>query len=410
MKRSKSSKNQSTKRPRRSSASNQSNFDPPTNEEAMPAQIQVYSVIVPENTYSGDTIVIEVDSKEYEMVIPQCCSPGTELRIEVPVARQETVDEPDVVETIDEPDVASNGSDTLSFPSFLKIPLDVWDHQLIKFLGLKQVAIMRGVNKFFEPCWTRRFRLNLLPLRVPYDIETLDQAMRVIEILIDRKPGLPYSKEDPLVVKLDKGEHQITSSWADQYGVNLTTTLGITRSNVTFVGKGIDNTTVLGGFGIHDLENITFKEMTVTNTSLSGVGIRMGNAKVKLFDISFRGCDFAGLSIPSYPSATTTVVATHCEFANSAFGASVYGSLTSATFKNCVFNANQYDGIFVSHKVTVHLRGENTAIHSNKRDGICAYRSGKVIIHLPSHHNTSYNNGNEDRDTDGGGTITNVED
>ena len=82
----------------------------------MPAQIQVCSVIVPENTYSGDTIVIEVDSKEYEMVIPQCCSPGTELRIELPVACQETVNKPDVVETIDEPNVASNGSDTTSNP------------------------------------------------------------------------------------------------------------------------------------------------------------------------------------------------------------------------------------------------------------------------------------------------------
>jgi len=33
-----------------------------------------------------------------------------------------------------------------------------------------------------------------------------------------------------------------------------------------------------------------------------------------------------------------------------------------------------------------------------------------VIIHLPSHHNTSYNNEGEDRQTSMGGTITNVED
>jgi hypothetical protein len=122
MKRSKSSKNQSTKRPRRSSSEDQLNIDPPTNEQTMSAQTHVFSVIVPENTYSGDTIVIEVDSKEYEMVIPQGCSPGTELRIELPVARQEMIDEPDVVETVDEPNVASNGSDTCtsSFPSFLR--------------------------------------------------------------------------------------------------------------------------------------------------------------------------------------------------------------------------------------------------------------------------------------------------
>ena len=58
---------------------------------------------------------------------------------------------------------------------------------------------------------------------------------------------------------------------------------------------------------------------------------------------------------------------------------------------------------------TVHLHGEATAIHSNGQVGIYADGSGKVLIHLPSHHNTSYNNGVEDRETLGG-TITNVED
>ena len=121
--------------------------------------------------------------------------------------------------------------------------------------------------------------MNLLPLRVPYDIETLDRAMRVIEILIDRKPGLPYSKEDPLVVELGKGDHQITSSWTDISGAYRPATLGIARSNITFRGKGKDKTTILGGFGIRDIQNITFKEMTVTNGIVYGYGIRVSNAK-----------------------------------------------------------------------------------------------------------------------------------
>ena len=48
-------------------------------------------------------------------------------------------------------------------------------------------------------------------------------------------------------------------------------------------------------------------------------------------------------------------------------------------------------------------------LHSNMFHGIVASMSAKVIIHLPPHHNTSYNNGVEDRETLGG-TITNVED
>ena len=79
--------------------------------------------------------------------------------------------------------------------------------------------------------------------------------------------------------------------------------------------------------------------------------------------------------------------------------------------KEMVFlHDNKYEGIAGSIGATIHLHGEATAIHSNKGDGIFAVDSGKVIIHIPSLHNTSYNNGEEDRFTENGGTITNVED
>ena len=49
-----------------------------------------------------------------------------------------------------------------------------------------------------------------------------------------------YTKLNPIVVLLGKGEHQITSSWTSPRGGNCPTTLGITRSNITFVGTGKD--------------------------------------------------------------------------------------------------------------------------------------------------------------------------
>ena len=54
---------------------------------------------------------------------------------------------------------------------------------------------------------------------------------------------------------------------------------------------------------------------------------------------------------------------------------------------------------------------EFTAVHSNGH-GVFAYNAGtcKVIIHLPSHHNTIYNNERYDRRAVNGATITNVED
>ena len=146
--------------------------------------------------------------------------------------------------------------------------------------------------------------------------------------------------------------------------------------------------------------------MTVTNTSDNGNGIYMMNAKVELIDVALKSCSRFALYLLN-SEVETTVVATRCEFANSYHGAIVEGGLTSATFNNCVFHHNTQRGIY-GHQSTIHLHGEATAIHSN-RSGIYAGRSVKVIIHLPSNHNTSYNNTGEDRGTSQGGTITNVE-
>ena len=129
---------------------------------------------------------------------------------------------------------------------------------------------------------------------------------------------------------------------------------------------------------------------------------------VELFDVALKGSGYCALHIPNSTSEST-LVATRCEFANSSEGVEIDGILTSATFNNCVFHDNSNDGIYGEDKATIHLHGEATAIQSNGDDGIYA-DSVKVLIHLPSHHNTSYNNRNGDRNTDDGGTITNVED
>jgi len=56
----------------------------------------------------------------------------------------------------------------------------------------------------------------------------------------------------------------------------------------------------------------------------------------------------------------------------------------------------------------VHLHGTKTDIHSNKRHGIGAGKRGKVKIHLPSQHNTSHDNVEEDRVQQFGGSIANI--
>jgi hypothetical protein len=311
--------------------------------------------------------------------------------------------------TNDAPTVSLTVSNTSSVDRLTNLPELVVDHQLISFMGIVEVAMMREVNRYFEPFWVRRFvDHNLFPICIPYDFPTIEKAMSAIDILSIHKQ---YTEASPLVVQLGKGEHQITSSWTGLGSFEYVTTVGITRSNITFLGKGKDETTILGGFAVDNSENITFKNMTVTNTSEYGRsnGINMTNAKVKLFDVAFKGCGHAALDISNSTSETATLVATRCEFANSRYGAIIDGSLTSAKFNNCVFNDNVNDGISGWDQSTIHLHGEATAIHSNAGYGIRAIYSSKVVIHLSSYHNTSYNNGGQDRNTSSGGTITNVE-
>jgi pectate lyase len=127
----------------------------------------------------------------------------------------------------------------------------------------------------------------VLPLRVGNDVATINDVMGVIEILSSRRE---YTKIYPFVVLLGKGDHQITSSWTSENGAEVETTLDITCSNISFAGTGKDTTTILGGFRIDNHENITFKNMTVTNTSENGFGIHVRNAKVELVDFAFKEC------------------------------------------------------------------------------------------------------------------------
>jgi hypothetical protein len=288
-------------------------------------------------------------------------------------------------------------------------PLAVWDHMIIPFLSLRDLALSRQVCTFFEAYWQDRFSKNTLPLRVGNDVATINGVMGVIEILSSRRE---YTKASPFVVLLGKGNHEVTSSWTDSNGHVCQTTLAITRSNITFIGQGTGETTILGGIGIANLQNITLKQLTVTNTN--GNGIQMYGAQVELVDAAVVHCLKTGISFRSCASDAAQLVATRCEMSNNGSnGLFIYTSNNNiphnVCLKNCISHHNS-TGINVYGKNVINIHGDATAVHSNVRYGILAWHSCKVFIHLPSHHNTSYNNGREDRKTSHEGTITNVED
>jgi hypothetical protein len=304
-------------------------------------------------------------------------------------------------------------------------PLAVWDHMIIPFLGLKDLALSRHVCTFFEAYWQDKFENNVLPLRVGYDVATINQVMDVIEILSSRRE---YTKLNPFVVLLGEGDHEITisSGITEQYEPNK---LYITSSNITFLGKGIDTTTILGEIDIIEVQNITFKQMTVSNTNGDGDGIYIVNSEVEITDVAIKRCGDNGLMVivrseeklthglqwwTERPEEKEQVVLTRCQFIDNICGVGA-NNLSNIKMVDCKVTNNKDYGMFVTDKSTVHVHGEASAIHSNDT-GIYASESSKVRIHLPSHHNTVYNNGGEEgeerdnRRTKTGATITNVED
>jgi len=289
-------------------------------------------------------------------------------------------------------------------------PLEVWDHKIIPLLSLRDLALSRTVCTFFEAYWQEKFGNNVLPLRVGNDVATIEGVMGVIEILSSRRE---YTKASPFVVLLGKGNHEVTSSWTRPSGTVRQTTLGITHSNITFIGQGIGETMILGGFGIANEQNITLKQLMVTNKR--GSGIQIYSADVELVDVAVVHCVANGIYARSGASTPSQLVATRCEMSNNGgSGLFIYSPNNNLSLnvclKNCISHHNSYGGIYLSGKGVVNIHGDTTSVHSNKSHGISAAMSGKVFIHLPSHHNTSYNNTGDDRKTSSGGTITNVED
>ena len=65
-------------------------------------------------------------------------------------------------------------------------------------------------------------------------------------------------------------------------------------------------------------------------------------------------------------------------------------------------------GLGATEHAVVDLHGTKTDIHFNKSRGIVAQNRAKVNIHLPSQHNTTHDNGEDDQEQINGGSITNI--
>jgi hypothetical protein len=202
-----------------------------------------------------------------------------------------------------------------------------------------------------------------------------------------------YTTDDPLKIRLDEGVHEIV-------GV-----MYVTCSHITFVGNGKDQTTIHGGFDVTNQQNVTFEGLTLTNKGGTGLYLSGSETTVDVLKCVVKKCGRNGM----YVHGGATATATRCEFMeNGGHGVSCYDANTKARLNDYTMHHNGKKGLYAYNDAVVDLHGTKTDIHSNKQFVIRADYQAKVNIHLPSQHNTSHDNVEENRRQQSGGSIANI--
>ena len=234
-------------------------------------------------------------------------------------------------------------------------------------------------------------------IRVPEGCPTINQAMDLAVVFSERNE---CTRENPVKIEVGEGEHEMVGVAVGSY-----VRTHISCSNITIVGKGKDKTTILGGFYVNGKQNVKIEQLTVKNEA--GFGLLCGGSgtTVDVTECCFNKCRSYGMF--AHEGATTT--ATRCDFMeNGECGVVSGGHNTKFRLNDSTVHHNKIHGVLAFGHAAVDLHGTKTDIHSNIGDGMCAIMNAKVSIHLPSKHNTTHDNGGENREQREGGSIANI--
>jgi hypothetical protein len=175
--------------------------------------------------------------------------------------------------------------------------------------------------------------------------------MALAVIFSERKE---YTEADPLKLRLEEGVHEILGNY------NM---VHVTCSHITFVGKGKDQTTILGGFKVNNQQNVTFEGLAVTNPSGIGLDLFGSETIVEVLKCVVKECGGTGMVVRD----GATVTATQCEFMeNGGNGVTCAHANTKARLTDCQVHHNGEDGLWACLDGVVDLHGTKTDTHSNK--------------------------------------------
>ena len=262
--------------------------------------------------------------------------------------------------------------------SRLDLVQEVWEHVIIPFFNVKELAMLRPTCRWCDEQWQEFLKKNTF--RVPEQVPTIEEAMRIGFNLSIQKV---YSKEKPLVVVLSEGEHVLQN------------TLDITCSNISFVGEekefvdDEDKTTVRGLIQVVNKKNVSLKSLTLTSGG-SGLNVAGEEASLELMNVSVKEFGYHGICV----SNGASVKAIQCEISENDGSGMYIGGGSKGFFTDCTFHDNGENGVYAYDAGTlVELRGEQTEIHHNM-DGLHAYTNATINIYIPSRSITALVRGN----------------
>ena len=119
-----------------------------------------------------------------------------------------TTSDPEIIAVL-----KSNRDDAFHYDaetSRLNLVQEVWEHVIIPFFNVKELAMLRPTCRWCNEQWQEFLKRNTFC--VPEQVPTIDEAMRIGFNLSKQKE---YSKEKSLVVVLSEGEHVVEEN---EYG------------------------------------------------------------------------------------------------------------------------------------------------------------------------------------------------
>ena len=173
----------------------------------------------------------------------------------------------------------------------------------------EQALSVRGVSRFFRACsdvYMEKFWSEPI-LHLPQDARSLARAMEMCQYLVEQEG---YVEGTTMVVALGSDVYEVVGSWKKSYGDTYEQTLSVPFDNLSFVGKGVGETIVDGGFVVENGRKISFEGLTMKNTSGRGLFASGAGTEMVLKIMTVEECPDEGVEAQD----GAKLVATDCKF------------------------------------------------------------------------------------------------